>query len=145
MQTKHGYNGFLGILNMHTCVSKPQPLLPILHNPHHTRSKFEEGVFPPSDGLYTCTAKKTGQFCESSAGIFWELTKTSAQVHPLHRSAMAPKAELKRWCPIREDTEDYLKKIFEEVRTFGAACGSLALFRGRSAAISTSKGRHEAH
>ena len=28
MQTKHGYNGFLGILSMQTCVSKPQPLLP---------------------------------------------------------------------------------------------------------------------
>jgi hypothetical protein len=72
-------------------------------------------------------------------GFFWELTKTRAQVHPLHREAMAPKAELKRWCPIREDTEDYLKKIFEEVRSFGTNCAILALFRHGIAAISTSK------
>lgn len=29
---------------------------------------------------------------------------------------MAEVAKLNRWCPLREDTEDYLKKIFEEVR-----------------------------
>jgi len=102
-------------------------------------------VFPPLDGSYTCTAKRRGGsriVCRDFLGTDKDIAH---KVHPLHREAMAPKAELKRWCPIREDTEDYLKKIFEEVRTFGAACGSLAPFRGRSAAISTSKGRHEAH